>query len=506
MHIGLLPRIHASRFPEKVAARDPWRAVTYAELERRTNRLAQALLAEGVRAGDLVGLVIGNRVEHLEVTFAVAKTGAVGVPLDPGWTETELSRAAASFDITTFFVEEGAADNLARGLEGLGPGPFRVAVVGEGGPGSFLRYEDLLRRGDDAPPEVPVSERDPFMVMLTSGTTGRPKGCLVPHGSYLYRCLAYPVEFKMDADEREVVALPLFLGAGRGSAFACLALGGSVILEPRFEPARFLDLVSREKATTFSLVPTAFQSLVDAAGSRPFDGRTLRSMKNTGAAMPMGLRREIREKLSPALFQTYASVDTGIIAVLRPHEMEGDPTYAGRPIWGMGVKVVDDEGRDLPPGELGEIACRGPLVSRGYFRNPEATSAAFLGEWFRTGDIGCLDREGRLYVRGRKKNLIKSGGRSVFPDEVEAALLGHPCVQEAAVFGVPDAKWGEAVHAAVVPRGGRTLSPEELLEFCRGRLARYKCPKRIHLMAELPRGNLGKVSIEGLKKRASALP
>jgi long-chain acyl-CoA synthetase len=344
------------------------------------------------------------------------------------------------------------------------------------------------------------------MIMLTSGTTGTPKGCLVSHGSYLYRCLSYAVEFKMGPEDREVVAIPLCLGAGRGSTFACLALWGSVVLEPKFDPKRFLTLLTREQVTTFSLVPTAYQSLVDAVSSEAFDGRGLLSMKTVGSSMPMALRQEVQKKLSRNLFQTYASVDTGIIAILRPDEMEEEPTLVGRPIWGMEAKVVDEKGQELETGEMGEIACRGPLVSQGYFRNPEATSASFQGGWFRTGDLGSLDEKGRLYLRGRKKNLIKSGGRSIFPDEIEAVLQAHPQVQEAAVFGVPDPKWGEAVHAAVVPKAGETLFAEDLLEFCRGQLAGYKCPKRIHLMRELPRGNLGKVSIEGLRKQVGLPP
>ncbi|MDP6620583.1 MAG: AMP-binding protein, partial [Nitrospinota bacterium] len=166
----------------------------------------------------------------------------------------------------------------------------------------------------------------------------------------------------------------------------------------------------------------------------------------------------------------------------------------------MELKIADPNGRDLPAGEVGEIVSRGPLASDGYYRNPEATAAAIFGDWFRTGDVGCVDREGYVYVRGRIKNLIKSGGRSVFPDEIEATLLAHPHVREAAVFGVPDPRWGEAVHAAVAPKAGETLSPEDLLEHCAAQLSRFKRPKRIHVMAGLPRGNLGKVSIETLKK------
>lgn len=508
MHIGLLPRIHAARFPEKMAARDPRRSVTYEALERRANRLARGLLSLNVRKGDLVGIVLGNRVEHLEAAFAVAKAGAVGVPIDPAGTAAEFSRLAVFFGVSTFVVEEAAAENLLRSLEGEGNGgaggrgadAFNLVVVGDRTQDAGLRYEDLIEREEDSPPEVTVSERDPFMVMLTSGTTGTPKGCVVSHGAYLYRCISYSAEFKMGSDELEVVGLPLFLGAGRGSTFACLALGASVILEPRFDPVRFLDIVTREKVTTFSLVPTAFQSLVDAVDSVDFDGSALRSMRNTGSSIPMDLRREIRGKISPNLYQTYASVDTGIMTVLRPEEMEGDPTRAGRAIWGMELKIADPNGRDLPAGEIGEIVCRGPLASDGYYRNPEAASAAFFGEWFRTGDVGCVDREGYVYVRGRIKNLIKSGGRSIFPDEIEAALLAHPHVREAAVFGVPDPKWGEAVHAAVAPKRGETLLPEDLLEHCAAQLSRFKRPKRIHVMAGLPRGNLGKVSIETLKK------
>jgi acyl-CoA synthetase (AMP-forming)/AMP-acid ligase II len=312
----------------------------------------------------------------------------------------------------------------------------------------------------------------------------------------------------MGAEERELVGLPIHLGAGRGTTFASLVPGGTVLLEPRFDAGRFLDLIETERITSFSLVPTAFQALLDAAESRrdggsPFDGSSISSMKNVGAALPVEVRKKVRRLISPNLYQTYASVDTGIIAVLRPQEMDKDPAYAGRPIWGMQVTILDEDGQHVSADHLGEVAVRGPLVSAGYFHNPEADAAAFQNDWFRTGDLGSLDREGRLYIRGRKKNVIKSGGRSVFPDEIETELRSHPAVREAAVFGVPDPKWGEAVCAAVVLEAGDSIAGEALQAYCTNRLARFKCPKRIYVLEELPRGNLGKVSIDQLRKRFS---
>jgi fatty-acyl-CoA synthase len=500
MHIGQLPRINAARFPGRIAIRDPFRAVTYVELESRANRLAQAMVALGVRKGDLVGIAVGNRVEHLEAVFGVAKAGGVSLPLDPAWTELEFARAGKFFEFSLIFAQEDVLPKLS---------PTRTVIaIGERPHPRTIPYEDLIEQEGDADPGVSVCEQDPFMVMLTSGTTGRPKGCVVSHGSYLYRSLAYSIEFPMGSQDRELVALPIYLGAGRGTTFASLVPGGVVRLEPRFDAGRFLDWIERERITSFSLVPTAFQALVKAAESRrdegsPFDGSSISSMKNVGASLPLDVRKRVRHLISPHLYQTYASVDTGIIAVLRPHEMDEDPAYAGRPIWGMEVSILDEDGRCTGADDVGEVAVRGPLVSDGYFRNPEADSDAFHNDWFRTGDLGSLDPKGRLYIRGRKKNVIKSGGRSVFPDEIEAELRSHPAVREAAVFGVPDPKWGEAVCAAVVLEAGHDVSVESLRAYCTERLARFKCPKRTYIVDDLPRGNLGKVSIDQLKKRFS---
>jgi acyl-CoA synthetase (AMP-forming)/AMP-acid ligase II len=500
MHIGLLSRIHAARFPGKIAIRDPVNSVTYAELESRTNRLAQGMIAHGLRKGDLVGIAVGNRVEHLEAIFGVAKAGAVSLPLDPAWTELEFARAGKFFGYSVMLAEEGVLPKLT--------GNSTVIAIGGREHPRSIPNEELIEQGEDTDPAISVCEQDPFMIMLTSGTTGTPKGCVVSHGSYLYRSLAYSIEFPMGAEERELVALPVYLGAGRGTTFASLVPGGTVILEPKFDAGRFLDLIEAERITSFSLVPTAFQALAEAADARrdggsPFDGSSISSMKNVGAALPAEVRKRVRGLISPNLYQTYASVDTGIIAVLRPQEMDEDPAYAGRPIWGMEVSILDDAGQNVSADNLGEVAVRGPLVSDGYFCNPDADAAVFQNDWFRTGDLGSLDREGQLYIRGRKKNVIKSGGRSVFPDEIEAELRSHPAVREAAVFGVPDSKWGEVVCAAVVPEAGDSIAVDALQAYCTDRLARFKCPKRIYVLEDLPRGNLGKVSIDQLIKRFS---
>ena len=294
-------------------------------------------------------------------------------------------------------------------------------------------------------------------------------------------------------DERALFTLPLHFNAGRGSAMSLVYLGGTVFIQEHFDERVFLETIQREKITYTMLVPTLCDRLLRCGLLGRFDTSSLAFVGNTGGHLTNDSARGIIEGLCSGLYEAYASTDCGQITLLAPEDRVNHPSSVGRPIWCVLLKFADDEGRSLPVGQEGEICVRTPMAIQGYYRNPDATNDFFRDGWCHTGDIGFLDEQGYLYISGRKKSMVKSGGISVFPEEIEAALRRHPHVADVAVVGFKSAEWGEAVKAFVVLSEGTSCEAESLIEFCKQSLASYKAPKIVEFISSLPRTGLGKI-------------
>ena len=493
MHDGL--RRNAWKFPLKIAAKDKFRAITYGELNQRVNQLANGLLSAGVRRGDAIALSVGNRVEHLEILFAAAKLGALAIPLDVKWKALELASVTAALEPRFIILQEDCVAEFekAKTLKNLN---FLESFALS----ADLSYGGLLDAQSDAEPAVNVDENDPFAVLLTSGTTGFPKGCLVTQRTFVFHCINNAIEKGLGAHDTAILSSPIYFNAGRSFTLGIIYFGGTMILHERFDAEEVLKTIERDKVTYVGAVPTMCERMLHVLESRKYDTSTLRCLAITGGKVHPAVLDSLKKNVTPNIYRTYASTDSGQMAISKPADMAAKPGAAGRPVWCVDLRIVDDQNAAVKVGDVGEIICQSPLASHGYYKNPEATDASFRDGWFYTGDLGYFDEEGFLFVVGRKKDMVKSGGISIYPLEIESVVYSHPAILEAAVIGVPDAKWGEAVQAVIVLKPGADLKAEELLGFCKERLSAYKVPKSVQFRSSLPHTEVGKVNKVKLKE------
>ena len=490
-------RRNASKVPVKIAATDPFRQVCYGELNSRVNQLAHGLLSIGVRKGDAVAIMVGNRIEHLEILFATAKIGALAIPLDVKWKALELSSVLSFFKPNVLILQQESVAEFADAKKIQELSFLQPVTI------SDLSYGGLLNGQSLAEPAIQVGEDDPFAVLLTSGTTGFPKGCLATHRTFVFHCINNAIEKGLGVHDTALLSSPIYFNAGRSFTLGIIYFGGTVILHERFDAEHVLRTIEQEKVTYIGAVPTMCERMLQVLESHPYDTSSLRCLAITGGKVHPSVLDGLRERLTPNIYRTYASTDSGQMAISKPADMNSKPNAAGRPVWCVELRIVDHDGKSLGVKEVGEIVCLSPLATHGYYKNPEATNASFRDGWFYTGDLGYFDEEGYLFVAGRKKDMVKSGGISIYPLEVESVLYGHPDVVEAAVIGVPDPEWGEAVKAVIVLKTGSAVQAEELTLFCKQRLAPYKVPKSVDIVATLPHTEIGKVNKAKVKEMIS---
>jgi acyl-CoA synthetase (AMP-forming)/AMP-acid ligase II len=482
-------RRNAAKFPVKIAVKDRAREVTYAELNARVNQLAHGLLSLGVGKGDGVAVLVGNRAEHLEIMFATAKIGALAIPLDVKWKALELASVLTSLEPSFVILEEACRSEF------LAAGKLRdLRFIKDIGLSSDLSYGGLTSGQSAAEPNVQVSEDDPFAVLLTSGTTGFPKGCLSTHRTFVFHCINNAIEKGLGVHDTGLLSSPIYFNAGRSFTLGIIYFGGTMILHERFEAEEVLKTIEKEKVTYIGAVPTMCERMLHVLESKRYDTSSLRCLAITGGKVHPAVLEQLNARVTPNIYRTYASTDSGQMAISKPADMKIRPDAAGRPVWCVDLRILDEEGRILGVNEIGEIACQSPLATHGYYKNPGATHDSFRDGWYHTGDLGYFDREGYLFVVGRKKDMVKSGGISIYPLEIESVLYDHPEVLEAAVIGIPDRDWGEAVKAIVVLKPGAACRENELIRFCKERLSPYKVPKAVEIVASLPHTEIGKVN------------
>ncbi len=465
----------AATTPDRPALLWRDRQWTFAELAVAADRVARRLARLGVGRGDRVAVCASNRPELVVLVHAVSRLGAVLVPLNVRLMAEELVRQLDDAEPRVVLVEAATAA-LARGWTG--------------------RIVDVDRELD-ALPEEPVALRremelaDVHTLVYTSGTTDRPKGVLLTYGNHWWNALGSQLNLGTVPVDRWILCLPLFHVGGLSILFRSVIGGFAVELHERFDPARVNEAID-DGATLVSVVGTMLWRMLEERGGRPYPAH-LRAVLLGGGPAPRPLLERAVAARAPVL-QTYGLTETASqLATLAPEDALRKLGSAGKPLYPNQLRVVRPDGTPAQPGEPGEIEVRGPVVTPGYWRQPERTAQAFRDGWFRTGDLGYLDEEGYLYVLDRREDLVVTGGENVYPAEVEAVLLAHPAVRDAAVVGLPDIEWGQQVVAAVVLEGGSTVSERELMDWCRSRLAGYKVPRAIRFVSALPRTASGKL-------------
>jgi long-chain acyl-CoA synthetase len=458
---------------------------TYAELGARCRRLGGAMRELGLAPGDRVGVVALNSDRYLELYLGLPATGYVLVPVNSRLAPAEMRAILDDAGVSVVF-----ADARYPGVTG---GPPVLTIPDD--------YEDLVASAGEVPAGDGTAESDLAALFYTSGTTGAAKGAMHTHRSLVSSALHFMATWPFDRQTRWLVASPMFHTGGILATLATVWAGGTHVIMPRFDPELAIDLIEREGVTHTLLVPTMLAAAAGAQLARSRDVSTLRYLSHGASPISGETLRRAREAFPGAeLLHVYGTTETTPITTLLPHEERilDSPLVrsCGQPAMGVDMRVVDDGMNDLPPGAIGQIAVRGPSVMAGYWRKPEATAEVMRGAWYLTGDLGYRDEESYIYLVDRAKDMIVSGGENIYSTEVEDALASYPGVEEVAVFGVPDPRWGESVYAVVFSRQDAT--PDELAAHCRQQIAGFKVPRRIELRTEpLPKSAAGKI----LKRR-----
>ncbi len=492
MLVGNILRTASLRFPDAcaVVCAGTGRRFAYRTLNERCNRLANAMTARGLRKGDCVAFLCSNRVEMIETYFALAKVGVLGLPLNYRLAPGEMVDLMIETDSVGLIAEDRFAQAAAV-LRARLPLRFDVTVGAAPTPVG-TDYEALLSMASPDEPVADVRESDPFYFNLTSGTTGVPKCYLLTQ----YNASTFMPFFQaldLSAQDTVMTVFPMYGRVGFAWAAGCAMYGiTNVIVD--FEADTVLRLVEREKVTVMNLVPTMGAMLVEAANHRDCRLGSLRALVFAGSLLPDPIRASVTRVLCSRLYEYYGMQETSTLVVSTPADRESRPGSVGRPVLFAEVRVVDADGDDVDVGEIGEIVGRSPGTITEYFRNPARTAETFRDGWLHTGDLGRFDADGFLYIAGRIKDVIVTGGQNVHAGEVEATVLAMHEVADCAVIGLPDPLWGEAVTAVVVPVPGESVDPGAVIAWCRARLAAFKAPKRVVVRTgPLPRTPTGKV-------------
>lgn len=485
----------AQRHPDKTAVICEDRSWTYRQFNARVNRLAHTLSDLGLAKGGKLAVLALNGPEYLEIYHATAKLGVWMVPINHRLKAPEIAyriihSQASGLVLGPEFTAlyDSLPSEARRAVAG------RLLVLGQGPavPGTY-GYEELLAASREEEPEVDLHPEDILFIGYTGGTTGRSKGALTPNraivAGYLYKVLDYG----LGQGEVALNPGPFWHTAPRNFTSLALYMGGTAVVVKRFDPAEYLRLVQKHRVTYSFLVPTMFSAILALPDHRAYDTSSLKVLLSGGSPLPTPVKEAALERFGTVLNEFYAATETLIITSIASRDMRRKKRSVGPPAWDVFLKLLDEHGREVPPGQVGEIYIQGPSLFSGYFRDPEKTNQSFRDGWFTLGDLGRLDEEGYLYIVDRRTDMVISGGENIYPSEVEEVLLKHPKVAEAAVIGVPDATWGEVLKAVVVLKPGQSSSYEELKEFCAQHLADYLKPRSVDFVAELPRSPVGKV-------------
>lgn len=482
--------------PEKIALveSDTGRRFSYEEMNARANRLAETLRHRfGIQKGDRVAVLAYNGVETLDLFFATGKLGAILVPLNYRLVPAELAYILNHCEARLLFYGQ----DFQECVETLLPSVILEHAI------SMEDY-DQLATGSGVPEPAEIDLDDPHLILYTSGTTGRPKGAVLTHGSITWNAVNTQVGWDLRSDDVTLTHTPFFHTGGLNVLTTPLFhRGGTVVLMRQFDSGQSLALIEQEGCTVVFAVPTMFQMMLENPAFETSDLGSVRFFITGGAPCPVPLIEAFASR-GLTFKQGYGLTEAGPNCfTLDAKDAVRKAGSVGFPNFHVDVRVVDDEGSEVDPGDVGELLIRGPHVCKGYWRDPEATAKAIQDGWLHTGDLVRRDEDGYYYIVDRKKDMFISGGENVYPAELEKALHRHPAIAEAAVIGVPHPKWGEVGRAIVVLKPGMQLSEPEVLAFLQDRVARYKIPKSVVFASELPRNPSGKILKPVLRERYS---
>jgi acyl-CoA synthetase (AMP-forming)/AMP-acid ligase II len=496
-----IPRTFAEDRPNNIAFSFEGRDTSFADFERHTNQVANALIAAGVKKGERVCYLGKNSDHYFELFLGATKMGAVVTPI--GWRLAPPEIA--------YIVNDSQAPFLFVGVEFIGAAKevlkeaknVRTVIAMEGNAPEWQSFEKWRDAQPATDPRVELTGKDVAIQLYTSGTTGRPKGAMLMHSNFIEtQRIMQKADLnwnRWDDEDISLIAMPVAHIGGSGWGLNSLRNGVKGIVAREFDPGKVLDFIAQDRVSKIFLVPAAIQIILRDPRARSTDYSRMKTVGYGASPIPLELLREAVEVFGCGFAQMYGMTETtGTIVALPPedHDMKGSPRMraAGKPLPTVEIKIVDDAGNTVKTGDVGEIATRSVWNMAGYWNMPEATAKTIDKDgWLRTGDAGYMDEDGYVYIHDRVKDMIITGGENVYPAEVESAIYGHPDVADVAVIGVPDEKWGEAVKAMVVAKPGTKPDPQNIIEWARQRLAGYKTPKSVDFIPALPRNASGKI-------------
>ena len=511
LNLGQILRVHAKNYPSKVALKDGrGKTLTYPELDSRTNRLANGLLGLGLSKGDRVAVMLYNCAEFVEVDCALAKAGLVVVPINWRYLDKEVAYVVDNSDAKALIGGEDfvdCIDGIRGGFKKIGAD--RYVSVGSKRFEGYVDYESLIAESSDTMPSVQVEGEDTWFQIYTSGTTGVPKGVARSHQSYIAFYLINAVEFGFSERDKGMIIMPLYHVNSTFYGPLFLYVGASLFIgrDKGFDPVELLRTFSEEKITFTSLIPTHYSLILNVPEEvrKQFDVGSVRKLLCSSAPARVHVKKGILQCFpNVELFEAYGSTEAGLVTLLRPEDQLRKPGSIGKECLGTDkLKLLDENGKEVAVGEVGELYSRGPMMFNEYYKLPDKTKASFRDGYFTARDMAKKDEEGYYYLVDRKDNMIITGGEHVYPSEVEAIISQHPKVFDVAVIGVLDDVWGEAVKAVVILKEGQTATQEEIIEWCRGKMAGYKKPKSVDFIKpeEMPRTTTGKILHRKLKEK-----
>ena len=502
MNVGYFLVKSASKYPQKTVLRSEIGDISYKTFNERANRLAHGLLFLGIQRGDRIATLFYNCQEMCESYFAIIKSGGVLVPLNARLNDRELAGLITHSDANALIFHTEYSPIVSKMRSSLTNIKYFIEACGKTDTNN-LQYESLIQKQPEHEPEFEISEQDDFAIIYTAGTTGRPKGCLLSHRNYIWGVLNGIMDMDIRHEDRNLVVFPMYHTAGLSSFIQRVAMGNTLYLMKSADVKIILETIDREKITSLALVPTLFNALLQFPDLEKYDRSSVRYFVSASAIFPVELKNQTKKVFPNAIpSEIYGQTEeAGLGTRLLPKDVFRKIACVGQAFTHHEVRVVDENGQDVKPGEVGEIVFRGPVVMKGYYKNPEATKEVIKDGWLYSGDLAKVDDEGYIYIVDRKKDLIVSGGINIYPREIEDVLYTHPKIAEAAVIGVQDLKWGETVKAIVVPKKGEELTPEEVINFCTEHLAGYKKPTSVDILDALPKTASGKIQKEVLREK-----
>jgi len=493
----------AMKYGDRVAIIFKDRVLTYKRLNERVNRFANALSGLGLEKGTKVALLLNNCNELVESIYGILKAGGIVVPINTRLSTQEICFLVNHSDSSTFVFDRVFVEKFEAVRRESDKVQHFIACNDEKFPG-VEHYEALLQGGSPEEPKVNhIDENDEAFIIYTAGTTGRPKGVVLTHSNFLWNCVNYCMGGITRPEDYNLQIFPLFHVAGLASALAAIFIGCKTYLKDKIDPEDCLETIQRESINKFGAIPSIGAAVVNLPGIHKFNLDSVKLLGSGGAPMPPEVKRKLSEIFRKAgIYDCYGQTESaGTITALLPKDAFREPASVGQAFFTNIVKVFDDQDRELPPGQVGELVYDGYTRMRQYYKDPEATEEAIRGGWMHSGDLAMMDEEGFFYIVDRKKDMIITGGENVYSIEVEDTIAKMPGIAETGVIGLPDPKWGETVTAVIVLKPGVILDEEEVIRFCKTQIAAYKAPKKVIFAGSLPKSPIGKI----LKKELKAL-